>query len=378
MKKTLTLSLCALLAAGPAAACSTFLIPQSREKIMGKNYDWSHNDGIVVVNKKNLKKTAFGRMANPARWVSRFGSVTFNQHGREFPLGGINEAGLAVEIMWLDETSYPPVGSLPAVNELQWIQYQLDNYSSIQELAASADKLAIAKVFANVHYLACDKTGECAVVEFLNGKLETRSGRDMFVDASTNDSYDASVAFIKNFKGFGGDREIPSDSSSLSRFVRASYLAKNYSPDDSVPAQDYAFGILESVRQPGQAELENITQWNIVYSLAAQRIAFRLQGNPNIQTIAAGNFDYACSSPTMLLEMFLDLSGDVTKSFSPYTRALNRKIVERGLKDIGNLPPEVIESIAAYPESAVCLEKPPLEFHVSKGKYEARTQYNFR
>jgi choloylglycine hydrolase len=26
-------------------------------------------------------------------WTSRYGSITFNQYGREFPSGGINEKG---------------------------------------------------------------------------------------------------------------------------------------------------------------------------------------------------------------------------------------------------------------------------------------------
>ena len=33
----------------------------------------------------------------PASWVSKYGSVTFNQYGRELPTGGMNEAGLVVE-----------------------------------------------------------------------------------------------------------------------------------------------------------------------------------------------------------------------------------------------------------------------------------------
>jgi choloylglycine hydrolase len=27
-------------------------------------------------------------------WISKYGSITFNQYGREFPTGGMNEKGL--------------------------------------------------------------------------------------------------------------------------------------------------------------------------------------------------------------------------------------------------------------------------------------------
>lgn len=359
-----------LFAVSPVGACSSFLIPSSREKIMAKNYDWTHNDGMLVVNKRNLAKTAFGGMAKPARWISRFGSVTFNQHGRELPLGGLNEAGLAVEVMWLDASVYAPSGSVPAVNELQWIQYQLDNYSSVAELAANVDKIAVHKVSASVHYLACDRSEECAVVEFLKGKLELRSGKDLFVNTLTNDPYDAAVAFAKTFKGFGGDRHIPADSSSLSRFVRASYLAAN-PPVDGIAEEAYAFQILESVHQAGSSQ--NPTQWNIAYSLAASRIAFRSQGDAELQTVAAGTFDYSCSQPTQVLEMNQGLSGDVAGHFVSYTRALNKKIVERGLGAM--MPPQVIDAVVAYPESTVCLEQPASKAHVSVANHDAGIDY---
>jgi Penicillin V acylase and related amidases len=43
----------------------------------------------------------------PIEWISKYGSITFNQSGREFPHGGINEKGLVIEQMWLDEAAYP-------------------------------------------------------------------------------------------------------------------------------------------------------------------------------------------------------------------------------------------------------------------------------
>ena len=64
---------------------------------------------------------------NTISWVSQYGSITFNQYGKEFPTGGMNEKGLVVELMWLDGTIYPQPDERPAIGVLQWIQYQLDN-----------------------------------------------------------------------------------------------------------------------------------------------------------------------------------------------------------------------------------------------------------
>ena len=43
-------------------------------------------------------------------WTSKFGNVTFNQYGKEFPTGGMNENGLVIELMWLNEARYPGKG----------------------------------------------------------------------------------------------------------------------------------------------------------------------------------------------------------------------------------------------------------------------------
>jgi len=65
--------------------------------LFGRNYDWNFGDGLIFVNKRGVAKTSSGSESpNPAKWISRYGSVTFNQYGRENPTGGMNEAGLVV------------------------------------------------------------------------------------------------------------------------------------------------------------------------------------------------------------------------------------------------------------------------------------------
>src|SRR5262245_37286626 len=99
--RSLVLSL-GCFAASIAAACTTFLIPRAPEAIMGKSYDWHHSHGLLIVNKANVEKTGLGLKFltdKPPTWKSKYGSLTFNQVAREFPNSGINEEGLAVEIM---------------------------------------------------------------------------------------------------------------------------------------------------------------------------------------------------------------------------------------------------------------------------------------
>ena len=87
----------ALNIAAPAWTCSTFLCGEGDSLYFGKNYDWNVEDGLLMVNKRGLQKSAAVRQ-HAASWTSKFGSVTFNQYGREWPSGGMNEAGLVVEV----------------------------------------------------------------------------------------------------------------------------------------------------------------------------------------------------------------------------------------------------------------------------------------
>ena len=100
-------SLIALLAVAPNAwPCTAFL---QEGLLMGRNLDWNNDQGLLLVNKKGVSKRAMvlDPTEKTAQWVSQYGSLTFNQYGRELPTGGMNEAGLVVETLWLDATRHP-------------------------------------------------------------------------------------------------------------------------------------------------------------------------------------------------------------------------------------------------------------------------------
>ena len=78
-------------------ACSTFVLKSNHLQVYGRNYDWDLDDALVIVNKRGcIKKSADrpGEKGERAIWTVKYGSVTFNQYGREFPMGGMNEVGL--------------------------------------------------------------------------------------------------------------------------------------------------------------------------------------------------------------------------------------------------------------------------------------------
>jgi penicillin V acylase-like amidase (Ntn superfamily) len=115
-----------------ALSCTTFALGDDGARVVGKCYDWHMGQGLVVINKRGMAKRSMtlDPADRPATWRSRHASVTFNQYGVEMPNGGMNDAGLVVEVMWLDSSVLPPRDERPAVTELQWIQLQLDSYAT--------------------------------------------------------------------------------------------------------------------------------------------------------------------------------------------------------------------------------------------------------
>jgi choloylglycine hydrolase len=114
-----------LSAASSVFPCTSFILKNSQNILLGHNLDWHIGTGLLIVNKKNVRKTALvDSLEKPVQWVSRYGSITFNQVGRGFPYGGMNETGLVVEQMTFDLTRYPAKDARHPVSACQWIQYQ--------------------------------------------------------------------------------------------------------------------------------------------------------------------------------------------------------------------------------------------------------------
>src|SRR5712691_622018 len=160
----------AVIAATPVLSCTTVCLLDKQKAVVAYNYDFHPPEGLVLVNKRDTKKMSSLRRQG-ATWTARYGSVTFNQFGRDNPMTGINEKGLMVSQMWLDETRYPPADTRPVIGILEWIQYNLDRHASVAEVLTNAETVRPASRSATIHYLLADATGDTASVEFLDGKL---------------------------------------------------------------------------------------------------------------------------------------------------------------------------------------------------------------
>lgn len=336
-------------------SCTTFCLKSESELLFGRNYDWHIEYGIIFVNKKDVMKSASVRHESSAQWISKYGSVTFNQFGREFPNGGINEAGLVVELMWLEQTEYPPKDNRPEVGGiLQWIQYQLDNYSTVEEVIESDKLVRIPEGSVPVHFLITDSKGSCAVIEFLKGRLVSHSGKSLNYCVLTNDTYETSEKYYNHMSDSGKENILNDENNSLNRFAKACSMIDRLKNLNIQPSVDYAFEILNEVSQ------KESTKWSIVYDINNKKIFYKTHSNQDIKSIDMKSQDFECSKPVMMIDVSAGKSENVNHLMGIYNYTANRKLIEDAYDNVDflkHIPEDERDIIASYPEKLTCTKK---------------------
>ena len=331
--------------------CTTFCIKDHENIIFGRNLDFSTGFGHVIINKRNVTKTALVfPPENPMTWTSKYGSITFNQMGREFPYGGMNEAGLVIDQMWLDKTKYPESDNRYGLSELQWIQYQLDNSITINDVIASDTLVRVSFQSQPIHFLLCDKQGDVATIEYINGKLVYHKDKDLPVTVLANNTYEESIDYTKKFIEFGGNDTIPKTNKSLDRFVLAASMVKEFDESKSGDIIDYSFNILDTVSQG------EYTFWSIVYDIANMKIHYKTYGNRETRVISLEDFNFSCELPVLITDIENNIDS-IEEDFIVYNTNLNRELIENTfghVEFLKNVPPEARDAIARYPESLIC------------------------
>ena len=335
------------LGAQEAAACTTLCILDGQRIVFGKNYDWYVAEGALLVNQRGVTRIAHAPGDRAARWQSLFGSVTFNQYGRDQPAGGINEAGLVVELMWLNGTGYPAPDARPATGGgTGWIQYQLDTAGSVAELIASEPRIRIPRSGAPLHFLVADRKGEVAVIEFRDGRMSALRGAELPAPALANDFYADSLAGLRQ-------------PGAQSRFARAAKRALDYRPGGD-PVR-YVFDALDEVAQGKQAIAPappaQVTRWSIVYEVDRQRVHFRTREHPAVKRLSLESLDFSCAPRVLGMDIQQAEGGDVKSRLSPFTVRENLTLLRATYAQTEMLkqtPPAEIGRIAALPDSSPC------------------------
>jgi choloylglycine hydrolase len=297
--------------------CTSFCLDNDGYCIFGTNFDSIPTEGIqgmLYVNKRDVSKTGWDESTTGevARWTSKYGSVTFNLMGYQLPWGGMNEAGLMISTMSLEGSLAPAPDERPPLEAPLWVQYQLDNYRTVDEVIASESLVRITSPGSwCCHFLVCDITGGCATIELLEGRMVYHVGETLPVDALTNSTYEESVQAWHE-RSMEELSEVEGTGFSLFRFAIAAGEATSFLPTNSEAAVAHAFDTLARASWEG-------TVWSIVFDPENLRIHFRTRGNPQIRSIDFSTLDLACGTPVQMLDVQAHLSGDISDDLESYS-----------------------------------------------------------
>jgi len=315
--------------------CSTFMLHHQDQLIAGHNVDHGHTlSGLVIINKRNVFKkgktwkefsTNEKELSPKPTWTSKYGSVTFNATGYGLPDGGVNEAGLFIWEMTLEGSQFIEDETLPKLFMEAWMQYQLDNHETINQVIRSASEIAMDGW--DWHFFTADASGECASIEFIKGRPVIHVGDSMPVTALCNSQYTQEVKQLKGYEGFGGDKRLWLSDKHVPRFVQAAKMLRDYKLCETDSIVDYGLRLLETLERGG-------TQWSVVCDIKNQHVYFRTASARSIRSFSLDAFDFSSNTPVKVLDINKAYAGDVSQRFIDYTPELNREFVAKGLDSL--------------------------------------------
>ena len=303
---------CLILVPDQTRPCSSFCLPTPGQVVVGANLDLSVGDGIMIVNRRGARKRGWlpSTTGDYATWTSKYGSVTVSIAGREWAHYGMNEVGLVMTTAALPGSRCTPPDERPPLSGNFWAQYLLDNFRTIEQVVMSASTVRLENDAD--HYLICDRDGNCAVVECIDGEMTCHTNDTMPVKALTNTAYSESLRRYET-----DDIPTPDEHCSVERFFRAASMLSSYAPDNGNSPVNYAFEVLKNISQSGR------TQWSIVFDVTNLRVLFKTRNHQQIRYLDLKTIDLACSPSLVALGVNEPVSGDVGGQLRVYSREAN-------------------------------------------------------
>ncbi|MCU0442017.1 MAG: linear amide C-N hydrolase [Bacteroidia bacterium] len=185
------------------------------------------------------------------KWKSKYGSVITSSWDIASS-DGMNEKGLVGNLLWLVESTYPSFekdkGKAGLAVSL-WLQYVLDNFSSVaeavellqkEEFVVASSYIPGTTTYATVHLSISDASGDNAIFEYINGKLSIHHNRS-YVTMTNSPIFEKQLSINTYWKSIPGTIMLPGTNRAADRFVRASYYI------DAIPKTDNTRVALASV-----------------------------------------------------------------------------------------------------------------------------------
>ena len=317
-----------------ADACTRVLHVFKKEGLVltGRSMDWYVRYPTTLWKfPRGMERSGLTKK-NPARWVSRYGSLAVVQtaDGQSATADGINEKGLVANLLYLAETEYPKRDvKIPGVASSIFLQYILDNFATVAEAVAALEKGEIQIVpvpipnsehLPTMHIAISDASGDSAIVEFLKGKTVIHHSRDFQVMANSP-VFEKQLALTAYWDAIG-DAFLPGTRRSPDRFVRADHYNRRLpEPKTYREAVASLISIVRNVSSPfGEPDPEkpniSTTMWRVVHDQTHLRLFYESTVAPSVVWVELKRFDFSPGTPVMKIDLEdHTLTGDVGGRF---------------------------------------------------------------
>ncbi|WP_419418945.1 linear amide C-N hydrolase [Legionella sp. D16C41] len=323
--------MCLLINVFSVYACTTvFSNATSKSLVVARTMDLYISDLPLIIAEPRGTEHNGQTDKNSLQWRSKYGTTSVTALHGNTVTDGINEKGLAVHLLYLKNTQYPHYNdNRPKISNLMWAKYILDNFSTVNEALAGTKNLEIVATKLDgqvwpLHLTMEDATGDSAVIEFINGKMNVYHGHQYQI--MTNEpAYNIQLTNLKNYKGFGGNLPLPGDVDPISRFVRVAFFLKTLPKEiHFTQSVNDLLSVIRTAMVPfgaeefsGSKESAWPTRWITIADLTNKTYYFHSTSTPNVIWLDLNKINFAFGAPILTIDPAKAHEGSTLKKFMP-------------------------------------------------------------
>lgn len=305
-----------------ADACTRVVYSGDSVTCTGRTLDWrTPIPTSLRVFPRGEKHVSFDDPADCLEWTSLYATVMAVSYDMGFT-EGMNERGLAANVLYLPGSVYSYGEGKEFRKKMSssvWPQFVLDNFASVKEAieVLKEDKFYIYAPempdgsAATLHMAISDTSGDVAVIEYRDGKLEITTGPEYTV-LTNAPFFEKQLAVRDYWEGVGGMHMLPGTNRSSDRFARASFysslLPKTLNHRDGLAG---VFGVIRNcavpmgISMPDQPEIST-TQWFSLCDQTYKVYYFQLTQSPGVVWIDLTKLNIDKGAPQLAVSLTTD------------------------------------------------------------------------
>ncbi|WP_049954336.1 linear amide C-N hydrolase [Halostagnicola larsenii] len=310
-----------------------YLGPEGRI-LTARSMDWKVDIGTNIwALPRGVERTGEAD-SESMHWTAEYGSIVATAYDIA-TTDGMNEAGLAANLLWLSESEYPDWdGEEPAMSISLWAQYMLDNFATVAEAVEHVrdeDFVVVSETvpgedrLATLHLSLSDATGDSAILEYVDGDLVIHHDREYQI-MTNSPTFDKQRALAEYWEQIGGTVMLPGTNRPADRFVRASFYTDAIPQvEDCREATANVFSVIRNVSVPHGITTPNAphissTRWRTVVDHKDGIYYFESALTPNVFWVELDNIDFSSDADARTLQLGPDqsevFSDDVSSHFT--------------------------------------------------------------